>query len=120
MDTTVYKAHGAQVGITKGYLQEILSKILKDTANSYDVYEDKQTGFFFVLIANNVFSLVDNSIDINKKNHCEVRPQRDTSNTIQLPRYVLHSQRDMADCYSYCENSKRSNDSRIIFQRVCI
>ena len=120
MDTTVYKASGAQVTITKGYLQEILSKILKDTTNSYDVYEDKQTGFFFVLIANNVFLLVDNSIDINKKNYYKVRPQRDTSNTIQRTRYVIHSQDNMADCYSYCENSKRSNDSRIIFQRVFI
>jgi FAD/FMN-containing dehydrogenase len=47
-------------------LQDILAKITKATTNMYDVYEDKSKGFFLILIANNVFLLVDNSVAINK------------------------------------------------------
>jgi len=46
MDTTVYRANGAQTTISKTYLQEMLAKITKDTTNKYDVYEDKSKWFF--------------------------------------------------------------------------
>ena len=64
METIVCRADGTQTTISKGYLQEVLAKITKDTTNEYDVYEDKSKGFFFILIANNIFLLADRSTDI--------------------------------------------------------
>jgi len=55
------------VALTKPYLQEILYNITNDTKNTFDVYDDKVLGFFFILISNNVFLVVDNSTAINIK-----------------------------------------------------
>jgi hypothetical protein len=93
MDTIVYRADGTQTTISKGYLQEVLAKITKDTTNEYDVYEDKSKGFFFILIANNIFLLVDRSTDINRKliNDYVIREALVTANNPQGVSFTLKS-----------------------------
>ena len=67
MDTIIYRANGQQESVSKVYMQEVLHDIISDTTNQYDVYDDTTRGLWFILIAENLFLIIDKNVPINEK-----------------------------------------------------